>query len=324
VGYKERHNDMALNPWLDWHRYIVHSFGSATNVLQALFNSPHAFFEHVVWNLKLFPIIADYAVKPAYQLRSPVAGAIFGFLNFFYIYLSALVLALLIRLKQRTKNPSPFRHARLWWTVGISLFPTIVSALLIRPGPDHMAVLKAAALLPAAVLLQTILNRVAVLRNHPFFWVIISFVFLFHLTPTPFVPAKPRLIVPVVAHIPSIPGDEPYSLIADSAISYCNYTDPDRCKPIEILWNQAVQEMEMSTYIQQTNTRVIIVGARLLPELQPRWREAILQMIHSPKTHGWRVTGNTGAFLVLVRDYDISASRYFGSSCSNDTVWATP
>ncbi len=303
VGFQERHPESAANPWLQWETYLDESFGTAKSVTAAFSNNPSAFVAHVGWNVRLLPMAVDYSLKPAYPLDSGVAGFIFSVLNFFYIYMAVLFLKTILRLKNRRSVPRRNTLTRLWWTVFISLIPMVLAALVIRPSPDHMAVVKVAALLPVCRFLQAGIDKIAPRKSRQLLWMLGAFVAIFSIYPSPFNPPRPRIVVPAVAAIPRIPGEVPFALIADSARSFCNYTDPDRCQALEILWNEDGTKMGgIPEYIQETNTRVIVVGARLMPQLSARWRSYIHTLIQTPETHGWRIAGRTRAFLVLVKD----------------------
>lgn len=302
IGYQERHPEIRMNPWLDWKDYLKKSFGQATSVKEALFNNPSAFLAHVGWNVSLLPDAVDYAMKPAYPLKSPVAGFVFGGLNFFCIYCSGLLLSSVLLLRKRRNPQSAVSLGRLWGAVLISLVPVLISSLVIRPSPDHMAILKAAALLPLCPALQVVVERWTPRKSRQLALMVVTFVVFFVCYPTPFHPPKPRAIFPVVAAIPEVPGREPYTLIADSAISYCTYTDRPRCKPLELLWTQGKTRTEnIEDYLLAHNTRVIVIGARLMPQLGPEWRDYLVQLVRSPDRHGWRLVGRTTEFLVLAR-----------------------
>ena len=180
-----------------------------------------------------------------------------------------------------------------------SLLPVLLASSMIMASPHYMYALKLATLLPCGIVLQTILNTALNRRIQngllPVVFLLVGIAF-----PSPFYPPWQRSIVPAAQALPKIGGDKPYSLIADSAKSFCNYSDPDRCKPIEILWMQKQPE-DVAGFIEQTNTRVFLTSERLVKNLSPPWLRFVHQLETAPKQIHWQLTRKTPLFHIYER-----------------------
>jgi hypothetical protein len=300
VGYGARHPEMTQNAWLHWTTYLETSFGEATSVAQALLANPKAFAEHVGWNIGLVPATIDSALKPAYALSSPIAGSILRSVNFSYALLFAVVLAgIFLTARSKAVGTHLLHLGKLWLVVACSLLPVLLASIVIVSSPHYMFVLKAAALLPVGILLQQLLDLV--LRRTIQNWLLpVVFLIVALPFPSPFFPPKPRVIVPVIQALPKIDGLEPYSLIADSAKSFCSYSVPDRCKPIELLWAKN-QPADVAQYIEQTNTRIFLTSQRLLTNLSPPWLRFAHQLGKEPEQVGWHLVAKTPLFHIYER-----------------------
>jgi hypothetical protein len=153
--------------------------------------------------------------------------------------------------------------------------------------------------MPIGLALQLLLDRFVQQKNQVWLFVAI-FAGCLTLFPTPFkAPSRPRIVLPAVRALPKIGGDGKWGLIADSAISFCNYSDPIHCKPIEILWMKA--PADIPGFLSETDTRLLLVGARLMHELSPDWRRFVEELMRNPKGRGWRLVEMTPGFLIYAR-----------------------
>lgn len=293
LGVKERNPEISADPWLAWQWYLKEAFGDADSVSSAMTSNPGAFFEHVFFNLKLFVGAVDVALKPAYPIRSPIVGLLLTHTHF--MALLTIAIGIYIFQRRRRKQETERFPIGLLCTISAMILPVIISSLVVRPSPHYMVTLKIVTLILIGWMTRGWIQRLS--SRLQLLLIILSMGALSLSFPTPFDPPTRRMVVPTVAAIPEIPGNASYGLVADSAKSFCIYTNHKRCRPIEILWGGYDDfSRDLEQHIQEQNVRLVIKGARFHPERDKRWRSYFAQ-----HREAWKIVETGTQFQILVR-----------------------
>lgn len=289
AGFIRRQRSVpALDPGLHWQTYLKNSFGDANSVFAALVHNPSEMLAHVWQNARYFPLELQWALRPKFPL-APWLEALIRPLNTLWVLAAVLALgALGMRVRGLRARDVLAAHARLLVTFVVAAFAIVLSALVVIPQAAYMYALSASLLACALASIQVWIGPLLSRRPlAPLLALLPAAAIVQLLCPTPYDREFLRIVYPAVHALPAIPGSAPYGLISDSATSFCIYADEPRCRPQEILW-QTPQPPDPASFVDSTNTRILLVSKRMLQQMSPAWSSYVSAIVLNPEKQGWQ------------------------------------
>jgi hypothetical protein len=291
-GYSERHPEWGLDPWLHWEEITRVQFDGAQSLWQALLANPRAVAVHILWNLHILPGELNLVLRPFYPWLEILL----------WTGLIGLVLAAILGfIRSRTGSkildaPGPSRLS-FWVLLLASLLPGIFSLLIIRPRAIYMV-----AFLPAILLVAGLgLDRWLPARIGRSGWVVAALALIcLMLFPAPFAARAGRPVLSLSNKLARYPFNQPFTLLSESAKSFCVYAQPGLCQPLEISQVPA-QTPDFAAYLQTNHVDVIISDTRLIQNLPVEGQKFIAGLQSDPTSNGFNRNLQSGDFSLYIR-----------------------
>jgi hypothetical protein len=291
-GYSERHPEWGLDPWLHWEEITRVQFDGAQSLWQAIRANPRAVANHVLWNIHLLPEQLNLVFRPFYP----------GVETLLWIGLIGLSLALLIhfirgkRISILPNAPGQFRLS-FWMLLIASLLPGIFTLIIIRPRAMYMVTF-----LPVVLLFVGLgLDRWVPIRLGRSGLAIAALAILcLILYPSPFSTRTERPVLNLSNALTRLNSKAPFTLLSESAMAFCIYSQPELCQPLEI-YEVPAQTPDFAAYLQNKQVDVIITNPRLVQNLPAEAKEFITRLQADPTGSGFKLKTQAGDFSLYLR-----------------------
>jgi hypothetical protein len=291
-GYSERNPEWGLDPWLHWQEITRLQFDGAQSLWQAIRANPPAVTAHIAWNLHILPGELNLVLRPFYPWLEILL----------WIGLIGLAIAAIPGFLRRRTGSKIFRASdpsRLsFWTLLIaSLLPGVFSLLIIRPRAIYMVVF-----LPAILLIAGLgLDRWLPARIGKSGWVIAALAAIcLILFPSPFAARAGRPVLSLSNKLAHYPLNQSFTLLSESAKSFCVYAQPGLCQPLEISQVPA-QTPDFAAYLNNNHVDVIISNTRLIQNLPVEGQKFIARLQSDPAAEGFDLITQSGDFSLFLR-----------------------
>jgi hypothetical protein len=278
-GYSERHPEWGLDPWLHWEEITHLQFDGAQSLWQAIRANPRAVAAHIAWNLHILPGELNLVLRPFYPWIEVLV----------LIGLIGLGMAVILGLIQHRRGSKVLKlpdSSRLsfWILLIASLLPGVFSLLIIRPRAIYMVAFLPAILLIAGLGLDRWMPDGLGKSGLAVAGLAVICLILF---PGPFAARAGRPVLNISKKLAQYPFDNPFTLLSESAKSFCVYAQPGLCKPLEI--SQVPAQMpDFDAYLQNNHADIIITDTRLIQNLPVEGQKFIAGLQSDPTASGFK------------------------------------